>query len=150
MFVFTSSIRDAVKSRMLLCRWMGNPSVLQLRACWTSLLLPHAQIVAMPDGCHPYHSASASLNAPLCRVNTCSSIVRVFNHAPAPCSCARATAVIGLLVSQVYRFSSLILFSFNLCGAQLRLSSNGLDQGFGHCYRVGKFLLSELRRDSNA
>ena len=68
MFVLTSNIRDAVKSRMSLCQWMGNPPVLQLRACWTSLLLPHAQIVAMPDRCHPHRSASASLNASLCSI----------------------------------------------------------------------------------
>ena len=104
---------------MSLCRWMGSPPVLQLRACWTFVLLPHAQIVAMPAGCQPYRSANASLNAPLCRANLCSSIGRVFNHAPAPCSCSLCGfrkclhcffhfAVIGLLVSQVYRFSSFI------------------------------------------
>ena len=82
--MLTSDIRDAVKSQMPLYRWMGNPSVLQLRARWTSLLLPDAQIVAMPAGCHPYCRASASLNAPLCRVNLCSSIGRVFNYASAP------------------------------------------------------------------
>ena len=39
-----------------------------------------------------YRSASASLNAPLCRENPYISIGRVFNHAPALCFCSRATA----------------------------------------------------------
>ena len=130
MLVLTSDIREAVRSRCHYAGgWAARLSYIQLRACWTSLFLPHAQIVAMPGGCHPYHSTSTSLNAPLCRVNPCSSIGRVFNHATAPCSCARVIArcvvsgsafiVFSALLSLICLFLRCIDFRASFCSASV-------------------------------
>ena len=130
MLVLTSDIREAVWSRCHYAGgWAARLSYIQLRECWTSFFLPHAQIVAMPAGCQPYCSTNTSLNAPLCRANLCSSIGRVFNHAPAACSCARVIAhcvvsgsafiVSSALLSLVCLFLRCIDFRASFCSASV-------------------------------
>ena len=51
--VLISSIREAVRSRMSLCRWISIPPSEQLNACCTLFALPHGQVIDSPlDASH--------------------------------------------------------------------------------------------------
>ena len=69
----TSVIRVAVRSLISLWRIDGNPPREQERACSIVKFTPQTQFVAVFGGHHPYLRARASINAPLCRQNPCSS-----------------------------------------------------------------------------
>ena len=82
--VLTSSMREAVRSRMSLCQCIGRPPFMQLSRCCTLPAFPQAQVAGSPFGCQPYLRARASLKAPLWRTKQCSSIGSAPSHADAP------------------------------------------------------------------
>ena len=69
-----------------LCLRIGKPPWLQLRACSTLNCFPHAQVVGNLSGFHPYLRHSPSRNAPLWRLNPCSTIGRIVSQWEAPFS----------------------------------------------------------------
>ena len=76
-------------SQISLCQMMGNPSFGQERTWSTVKEDPHSQWRGMLEGVHPYLSARASLNAPLCRQKPNlwarrSASLKPPSHLPAP------------------------------------------------------------------
>ena len=79
-------------SRISLCLMMGNPRLGHERACSTVKEDPHSQWRGMLEGVHPYLSARASLNAPLCRQKPNSSMGKEVSQIEAPFSLASSMA----------------------------------------------------------
>ena len=72
----TCDSMPAVMFLSSLCLGIGKSPQLQLRACSTLNCFPHAQAVGNLSGFHPYLRHSLSQNAPLWRLNPCSTMFR--------------------------------------------------------------------------
>ena len=68
----TSRRNVAVRALISLCLIITKPPLLQLKAWPTSLFLPHAHMLGIASGFHPYRRARASRKALLWRANPCS------------------------------------------------------------------------------
>ena len=87
----TTRRQSAVKSRISLCLWIGKPPILHAIAWLTETAPPHAPRSGRCCRCQSYRSASASLNAPLCKNNTWSSTGMAVSHDDVPFSCRRSS-----------------------------------------------------------
>ena len=79
-------------SRISLCQMMRNPPLGHERACSTVKEDPHSQWRRMLEGVHPYISARAFLNAPLCSQKLNSSMGKEVSQFEAPFSPASSMA----------------------------------------------------------
>ena len=101
-------------SRISLWRIDGNPPRGQFRACSTVNCLPQMQWEGKCVGRQPYRRHSASLKAPLWRVNPCSSMGKVESQLEAPFS-ADTVKVAGKLVLELSGRCCFLLSAKSAC-----------------------------------
>ena len=124
---------------------MGNPPLLQDRACSTVKEALHSQYMGVREGDHPYRRARATKKAPLCRQIPNSSIGKDVNQFDAPFSLAKSIDCPSAWGWRGYAHTYYYHFAFQCSVSNSFRNIPNCSRGHGGCSAASLGMLSQSR-----